>query len=173
MMDNHTDHVINEITNFQTFCNVYKIYSYPPYNEKWSEEEIKQEFLKIIQNGVLFGYFIGDKCIGILALRSRNQPLVFQNGIKAIYLSDLAILYEYNKTQAASKLVEFAINYSKENGYSKIYLRTLKDHSSIEFNVFKKAGFRKLQDVIQIVKKQRTRLVNEEDCRFFWQLDII
>lgn len=171
-MSNHANHEIREINDFCVFYNVYKTYTYPPYNEKWSEEEIEQEFFKIKQNGTLFGYFIDDKCIGIIALRSTNQPLDFKDNIKAIYLSDLAIIYEYNKSQAALKLVEFAINYAKENGYSKIYLRTLKDNYSNEFNVFKKAGFKKMPDVIQVVKKQRTRSMKEEDCRFFWQLDI-
>ena len=56
--------------------------------------------------------------------------------------------------------------------YSLIYLRTLKDNYSNEYKVFKKVGFTKMPDVIEVVKRKRTRLMKEEDCRFFWQLKL-
>lgn len=170
-MDDHTHHEIKEVNEYSTFYNVYKTYTYPPYNENWSDTEIEQEYQQIKKNGILFGAFVDGKCIGILALRTKNQPLDFGD-IKTIYLSDLTVTYKYTKTDIASKLVAFGIEFARNNGYSLIYLRTLKDHYSNEYKVYKKAGFTKIPDVCEIVKRKRTRLMKEEDCRFFWQLKL-
>lgn len=171
-MDDHTHHEIKEVNDYSTFYNVYKTYTYPPYNEDWTDSEIEQEYHNINQRGFLYGYFIDGKCIGILALRIKDQPLEFDNNTKSIYLSDLTVVYKYNKSDTALRLIEFAINYAKENEYSLIYLRTLKDNYSNEYKVFKKVGFTKMPDVIEVVKRKRTRLMKEEDCRFFWQLKL-
>lgn len=164
---------ITEIENFSDFFNVYKIYRNPPYCEAWTEEEIIKEYEKIKQNGKLFGYYIQKKCIGIVSLIENNQPLKFNSNINAIYLSDLAVLSDYRKSLVALELVNFAIKYAKQNSFDKIYLRTLKDSSSYEFSLFKKMGFIKINDKVEVVKRTRTRLMKEEDCRFYWQYEIV
>ena len=103
-MDDHTHHEIKEVNDYSTFYNVYKTYTYPPYNEDWSDSEIEQEYQNIKQRGVLYGFYVDGKCIGILALRIKDQPLQFDNNTKSIYLSDKAELSEwpdgfFNQTQ--------------------------------------------------------------------------
>ena len=173
-----SDHKINnvkiaEIKDFTDFSHVYKIYQNPPYCEVWTDEDIKNEYEKIKQNGKVFGYYIQGKCIGIVSLIEKNQPLKFNSNVNAIYLSDLAVLSDFRKSLVALELINFAIEYAKQNSFNKIYLRTLKDSSSYEFSVFKMKGFVKIEDKVDVIKRSRTRSMKEEDCRFYWQCDIV
>lgn len=163
---------IDELSDFKSFANVYKVYMMPPYCEKWTYKDIECEYKTIKEKGKLYGAFCNEKCIGILALRFDKQPIKFESNIKAVYLSDLAVLSDYRNSNLAFELVKFAIGYAREKRYNKIYLRTLEGDSSYEYHVFKDFGFTKIPDVVEIVNMPRTRKMDNEDCRFFWQYDI-
>ena len=173
-MKNESDynHVIKQITNYEDFSKVYKVYRLPPYSENWPEEKIKQEYDIITKTGIVFGYYIDKDCVGIVALKFKDHPLKFKESEKPIYLSDLAVLSKYRNLMVDLILVQYAINFAKMEGYSKIYLRTLKGSSSYESPVFRKVGFTKINDACQVVKHERTRRMKDEDLRFFWQYKI-
>ena len=163
---------VAELNDIESLANVYKVYMMPPYCEKWTDKDIEHEYKAIKENGKLYGAFCNKNCVGIVALRFDKQPLKFEPSIRALYLSDLAVLSNYRNSNIAFELVKFVIEYAKEKRYSRIYLRTLEGDASYEYPVFKYFRFTKIPDVVEVVNMPRTRKMDNEDCRFFLQYDI-
>ena len=175
MLSDH-DHEIKVINikknvSLNDFMGVYKIFTYAPYNEKWSDDEIKKVYYTMQNEGKVFGIYDNLDCVGIITLTDKNQPLNFTK--KALYIADLAVLSRYRKYNISDKLLDFAIEYAKENMYEIIYLRTLEKGNSLDYDSFKNKKFKKINDKCQVVKMERTRVCKDEDCRIFMKYDIV
>ncbi len=80
---------ITELTKLEDFKNVYRVFSGPPYNEKYTEEELEEIFKEYQQKGYIYGAFADEKCIGMIALErgaKADQPVKFQDE-KVMYLA--------------------------------------------------------------------------------------
>ena len=100
-----TNYEIVNVRNYEDFLHVYRIYTLPPYCEKWTNEEIYKAYENILKNGIVFACYIDSKCVGIIALKEKDQPLKFDTEESAIYVSDLAVLSEYRKLPIAEELL--------------------------------------------------------------------
>lgn len=162
---------IKETVSLNDFMDVYKIFTYAPYNEKWSEDEIKRVYYTMQKEGKIFGIYDDSYCVGVITLTDKVQPLEFVS--KALYIADLAVFSKYRKFDVSEKLLDFAIAYAKDNGYKVIYLRTLEKGNSLDYDSFKNKKFKKINDKCEVVKMERTRICKDEDCRIFMKYDIV
>lgn len=165
-------HEIKRISLLSDFTHVFKVFENPPYNEIWWDWQIKKEFDLINANGVAFGYYIEGNCVGLVAIRN---PLLgehpFEYIAPVLFLSDLCVLHDYRKQAVAKRLLQHALKYSKDTGASFVYLRTLSDQCSCEFEVFKSEGFLTIPDVCQEISRPRYR-GPKEDLRIFMEMKL-
>ena len=71
---------IKELTNLEDFKKVYKVFSGPPYNEKYTEEELEEIFREYQEKGYMYGVYNNEECVGMIALErgiKENQPVNF------------------------------------------------------------------------------------------------
>ncbi len=64
---------IKELTNLQDFKRVYKVFSGPPYNEKYTEEELEEIFEEYQEKGYIYGAYNNEECIRINSIRKRSK----------------------------------------------------------------------------------------------------
>lgn len=148
---------IKEVKKSEDFEEVYKVFSGPPYNEKYTKEDIQEIFQEYQEKGYVYGAYSGEKCIGIVALEKgakKEHPVKFEEE-KTIYLADVAVLNSYRKTGLGTQLMAFAVMQSKELGFQKIYMRTLEVEKSMSYGIARKIGFQQIPNVYQSVKRER------------------
>lgn len=161
---------IQEEVPLKDFIELYHVFSYAPYNEKWSDEKIEIIYNSMKKEGKIVGLYDDTVCIGIITLTDKNQPLSFEN--KSLYIADLAVYGPYRRHDASGRLIDYAIEYAKEKGYKVLYLRTLEKGNSLDYDTFKVKNFKKINDKCQVIKIERTRVCKDEDCRIFMRCDI-
>ena len=64
---------IRELTDLEDFKKVYKVFSGPPYNEKYTEEELEEIFREYKQKGIAYGAYSEEKCMRINSTRKRKK----------------------------------------------------------------------------------------------------
>lgn len=62
---------IKELTELEDFKKVYKVFSGPPYNEKYTEEELETIFRDYQSKGYIYGVYREDECARINCIRDR------------------------------------------------------------------------------------------------------
>ncbi|MCI8352612.1 MAG: hypothetical protein HFJ58_03240 [Clostridia bacterium] len=67
------DGQIKELTNLQDFKRVYKVFSGPPYNEKYTEEELEKIFKEYQEKGYVYGAYNNEECIRTNCVRTRYK----------------------------------------------------------------------------------------------------
>ena len=165
---------IKEIEKIEDFKNVYKVFSEPPYNEKYTEEEFREIFEEYQEKGYLYGAYRGEECIGILALergRKEDQPVKFQEE-NIVYLADIAVLNNYRRTGLGTQLMLFGVMQSKALGYEKIYMRTLEPEKSMSYGIARRIGFKQIADTYQSVERERVDGTIEAMQNIFLELDL-
>ncbi len=77
---------IKEITNLEDFKKVYKVFSGPPYNEKYTEEELEEIFREYQEKGYIYGAYNNEECVGMIALErgSMSYGIALRIGFKQI-----------------------------------------------------------------------------------------
>lgn len=149
---------IRKVEKLEDFKEVYKVFSGPPYNEKYTEEELRTIFNEYQEKGYIYGAYSGEKCIGIVALEKgvkKEHPVKFEEE-KMMYLADVAVLDSYRRTGLGTQLMAFVVMQAKELGYQKIYMRTLEAGKSMSYGIARKIGFEQIPDVYQNVERERT-----------------
>ncbi len=164
---------IKELNNLEDFKKVYKVFSGPPYNEKYTEEELEEIFREYQENGYIYGAYSNQDCIGIIALEKSaksNQPVNFQDK-KVMYLADVAVLNEYRRKGLGNQLMLYAVMQSKAFGYEKLYMRTL-EKGSMSYGIALKIGFKQIPNVFQDIERERVNGQMETMKNIFLEIDL-
>lgn len=169
------DSVIKEIYVENDFAKVFKVFREHPYNEQWTNTQIRQEYFKLKEKGKVLGYYIDKKCVGLITFYQiipGEHPVVYLPNQKVLYFSDVAVLPEYRNNGIASKLIEVMINYAKLNCYDIIYMRTMQPNISMSYSIVIKLGFKLINNVTENKEMQRTNGKKEIDTRIFLEYKI-
>jgi len=167
---------IKNMKDYEEFRKIFEIFKFYPFYEKWTEKGFEEEFEYLKKYGEIFGYYnnLGD-VTGLISLvygASDKQPVRFKQPEKVMYVSDLAVLENYRCKGMGTKLLKFAISYTRLlNYYNEMYMRTNLEGSMSE-GIFIKQGFEVMKEngkiIIQDVYFERTNnLIPEIDTRKF------
>lgn len=162
---------IMQLTNFSDFSKVFKVFESFPFFERWTQEEVRQEFDTNVNNGHIFGYYEDDTCVGFVSVRNQRpneHPVHYEHAAKVLYLSDLAVLPQYRNRGIATQLLEHAINVAVSEGYDYVYLR-INESNPMAYDIAKKHGFCKEYEYFELVTRPHTsdKLRKKEDFRIF------
>lgn len=164
---------VRENVSLEDFKRVYRVFSGPPYNEKYTDEELQEIFKEYQEKGYIYGVYSGEMCAGIIALErgsKKNQPVSFQED-ETMYLADIAVLDKYRKTGLGTQLMLFGVMQSKVLGYKRIYMRTL-ENGSMSYGIARKIGFVPIEGVSQDVKRERVDGSISTVRNIFLELDL-
>lgn len=164
---------IKKLTNLDDFKNVYRVFSGPPYNEKYTEEELEEIFKEYQEKGYMYGAYNDKECVGMIALErgvKADQPVNFQNE-NVIYLADVAVLNNYRKKGLGNQLMIYGVMQSKSLGYGKIYMRTL-ERGSMSYGIALRIGFKQIPNIFQGVERERVDGSTETMQNIFLELDL-
>lgn len=164
---------IKELTSFEDFKKVYGVFSGPPYNEKYTDEKLKEIFMEYQEKGYIYGAYRDGKCIGLIALErgvQADQPVSFQDE-NVMYLADVAVLDEYRRRGVGNQLMWYGVMKSKALGYGRIYMRTL-ENGSMSYGIALRVGFKPIPGVYQSVEKERVNGKVESMQNIFLDLDL-
>ena len=164
---------IKELTNLDDFKKVYKVFSGPPYNEKYTEEELEEIFREYKEKGYIYGAYNNEECVGMIALErgaKTDQPVEFQEE-NIMYLADVAVLNDYRRKGLGNQLMLYGVMQSKALGYEKLYMRTL-ERGSMSYSIALKIGFKQIPNVFQSVKKERVNGQVETMQNIFLEIDL-
>ncbi|MCI9365360.1 MAG: GNAT family N-acetyltransferase [Clostridia bacterium] len=165
---------IKEVGSFEDFRNVYRVFSGPPYNEKYTDEELGKIFREYQEGGYIFGAYSDDVCAGIVALErgaKTEQPVKFEEE-SIMYLADVAVLDEYRNTGLGTQLMIYAVMQSSALGYQRLYMRTLERGKSMSYGIAYKIGFRQIPGVFQDVERERVNGSIETARNIFLDIDL-
>lgn len=164
---------IQELQKLEDFKRVYRVFSGPPYNEKYTEEELEEIFIKYQQTGYLYGAYTQDGCVGLIALergRQEGHPVSFE-GEKVMYLADVAVLGEYRRKGVGNQLMLYGVMQSKQLGYDRLYMRTL-ETGSMSYGIARRIGFQQIPGAQQGVERERISGVSETMQNIFLEIDL-
>ena len=164
---------ITELTKLEDFKNVYRVFSGPPYNEKYTEEELEEIFKEYQQKGYIYGAFADEKCIGMIALErgaKADQPVKFQDE-KVMYLADIAVLDDYRRLGLGNQLMVYGVIQSRALGYERLYMRTL-ENGSMSYNIARRIGFKQILNAFQNVVRERMNGTVETMKNIFLEIDL-
>lgn len=164
---------IKEPTNLEDFKKVYKVFSGPPYNEKYTEEELEEIFKEYQEKGYMYGAYNNEECVGMIALErgvKQDQPVNFQDK-NVMYLADVAVLNNYRRKGLGNQLMLYGVMQSKMLGYEKLYMRTL-ERGSMSYGIALKIGFKQIPNLLQSVEKERVSGQVETMQNIFLEIDL-
>ena len=169
--------------NMQDFIDLYRVFEEPPYEEFFSEEELKEEYNRLSTLGHVVGYYVDGKCVGMTAFyKAANEegradpehPIYYEHYGNVAYFSDVTVLKEYRCKGIGSILMEYAIDTCRNEGCNIMYMRTLQAGQSMSYGIAIKHGFKVLENVTQNVVQAR---VNDErvkeDKRIFLEKQLV
>ena len=159
--------------NYCDFYKLYKVFEEPPYLEKYSDEEILEEYKFLTTGGHVFGYYIDGTCVGIVTYSNKlfyKHPIHYEHPEKVMYLSDVTVLKEYRNHGIGTELMKFALIDSKKRGYQIAYMRTLQPGQSMSYGIAVKLGFSLLEETEIVIKERQNKNRDIADKRIF--LDI-
>ncbi len=165
---------IRELENVEDFKKVYMVFSGPPYNEKYTDEELENLFNDYKKEGFIYGAYVNNSCVGLVAVEigaRQNQPIEFEQSKKVMYLADVAVLDKYRRKGLGNQLMLYAIMQSKLLGYDELYMRTLQK-GSMSANIAKRLGFKEIPNVIQTVERERVNGSIESMDNIFLKIDL-
>lgn len=164
---------IKELTNKEDFKEVYKVFSGPPYNEKYTDEELEEIFTEYQEKGYIYGAFNKGRCVGMIALErgaKESQPVKFADQ-KVMYLADVAVLNEYRRKGLGNQLMIYGVIQSKALGFDKLYMRTLEE-GSMSRGIALRIGFKQIPGALQPVERERTNGTIETMQNIFLEIDL-
>lgn len=164
---------IKELTSLEDFKIVYGVFSGPPYNEKYTEEELEEIFREYQEKGYIYGAYSNGKCVGLIALErgvKADQPVSFQDE-NVMYLADVAVLDEYRRRGVGNQLMWYGIMKSKALGYERMYMRTL-ENGSMSYGIALRVGFKQIPGSFQLVERERIDGKVESMQNIFLDIDL-
>ena len=164
---------IKNLNDLNDFKKVYRVFSGPPYNEKYTEEELENIFEEYNEKGYMYGAYVEEECVGLIALErgvKSNQPVKFQDE-NVMYLADVAVLDNYRRKGLGNQLMLYAVMQSKLLGYKKLYMRTL-EKGSMSYGIASKIGFKQIPNTFQNVERERINGKTETMKNIFLEIDL-
>lgn len=141
------------------FIDVYKVFRLPPYSEAWTDEMITEEYFVLIKYGHVFGYYIDDRCVGIITCRkmfvSDGHPVLYEHPDEIAYLADIAVKKEFRGQGIGTELTKYVLDVLKKDGYKRVYMKTLEVGKSMSYGIVIKLGFKLLEGVNSIDTMER------------------
>ena len=173
----YTQHsfLIKEVECKNEFKKVFSVCRNWPYNELWPDEEMEIEFEKAKEKGKVFGYYIDGECVGIISFYDiipLEHPIIYDEKLKVLYFSDVAVLEEYRKKGIATTLIKYMLDYATINKYDKVYMRTMQPDKSMSYNIVIANGFKVISGVTENKKMQRMNGKVEADDRIFLEYNV-
>lgn len=144
------------VEDFANFKAVFTVFESEPFFEAWTEEEYISEFLDFLNNGLMYGIFIGDTICGLITIKKKylKWPELEIDVESSVYISDIAVQKNARNKGYATKLMKFIIDEFGSN-YD-IYMRTNLENSMSE-GLALKHGFKVIENKIETVTFKRTR----------------
>lgn len=164
---------IKELNNLNDFKKVYKVFSGPPYNENYTEEELEDIFKEYQEKGYMYGAYNDKECVGLIALErgvKSDQPVKFQDE-NVMYLADVAVLDNYRRKGLGNQLMLYGVMQSKLLGYRKLYMRTL-EQGSMSYGIALRIGFKQIPNTFQSVERERINGKAETMQNIFLEIDL-
>ena len=164
---------IKNLDDLNDFKKVYRVFSGPPYNEKYTEEELENIFEEYNEKGYMYGAYVEEECVGLIALErgvKSNQPVKFQDE-NVMYLADVAVLDNYRRKGLGNQLMLYAVMQSKLLGYKRLYMRTL-ENGSMSYGIALRIGFKQIPNVFQSIERERTNGKTETMQNIFLEIDL-
>ena len=166
---------IREVNSVEDFSNVYKVFGEKPYEEKYTEEDFREIYEEYKELGTIYGAYVDDRCVGLIAIlrgKRNGQPVEFESEEGLSYLADIAVLREYRVAGLGTKLLIDALFRAKEDGFNKMYMRTLERGESMSYGIAKKVGFEQIEDVYQMVETENIRGEKQVKKNIFLSIDL-
>ena len=164
---------IKNLDDLNDFKKVYRVFSGPPYNEKYTGEELENIFEDYNEKGYMYGAYVEEECVGLIALErgvKSNQPVKFQDE-NVMYLADVAVLDNYRRKGLGNQLMLYAVMQSKLLGYKRLYMRTL-ENGSMSYGIALRIGFKQIPNVFQSIERERTNGKTETMQNIFLEIDL-
>ncbi len=164
---------ITELNNLDDFKRVYRVFSGPPYNETYTEEELEEIFKEYQEKGYMYGAYNGEECVGLIALErgaKPDQPVKFEDK-DVMYLADVAVLNNYRRNGIGNQLMLYGVMQSKILGYRKLYMRTLAE-GSMSYGIALRIGFKQIPNTFQSVERERVNGKVETMQNIFLEIDL-
>ncbi len=164
---------IKELNNLDDFKKVYRVFSGPPYNEKYTEEELEDIFKEYQEKGYMYGAYNDEECVGLIALErgaKSDQPVKFQDE-DVMYLADVAVLNKYRRKGLGNKLMLYGVMQSKLLGHKKLYMRTLEE-GSMSYGIALRIGFKQIPNIFQSIERERINGKVETMRNIFLEIDL-
>ena len=165
---------IRKMENVKDFKKVYKVFSGPPYNEKYTDDELEEIFKEYEEKGFIFGAYTEEGCVGLLAttVGKKSEHTVDFLNEEVMYLSDIAVLDEYRRTGLGTQLMIYGIMAAYSMGYSRMYMRTLEKGKSMSYGIANKLGFSQIPNAYQIIERERTDGSIQGATNIFLDIDL-
>lgn len=168
--------IVLEGISLKDFIKCYKVFRKKPYNEAWTRKKMRAEYKVLFSQGHVCGYYLDNKCVGLVTFYPMipgEHPVPYSTNQKAMYLSDLAVRPAYRRRGIGSKLMRYALETSKKEGFDIVYMRTLPIGQSMSYNLAISTGFKLMENVLQDVTMERNAEErNEVDSRIFLDVDL-
>lgn len=169
---------IVKLQDMEEFKKVYRVFELPPYNEKYTDEEIEEIYKEYEKTGEIYGAYNGKECIGLVVYKKgieKGQPVKFDEKDKMSYLAEIAVLPKYRNTGLGTNLMLYAVLDAKIKGYKNMYMRTIGAGSgkSMSAGIAQKIGFNILPNITQMTQKERTvEGLDENINHIFLKIDL-
>ena len=159
-------------SSIEDFVTVFKVFRDAPYYEDWSDNMIIEEYNDLYSNGHVFGYYLDDKCVGIITFRPMKEndhhPIYYEHPEKVAYFSDFAVLKSYQGHGIGTALMKHMLNVLTEEHYETVYMKTLEVGKSMSYGIAVKHGFKPLEGVTSIDRMDRTvEGISKEDIKIY------
>lgn len=158
--------------SYEDFAKVFNVFTYAPFFEDWSSEMVLNLYNSFkVKDGIIFGYYLNEECVGILTLRPSipgEHPVCFPSNSKTMYLSDIATLPKCRGMGIGTQLFLHGLRHTQVLGYDNIYLRTNEKGTSMSYSIAEKCGFTQIWDLCQEVDFPRINPnISSKDLRIF------
>lgn len=150
---------IRRVTNFEQFEKLYKIFEEPPYNEKFTREEVFEIYNELISLGHIDGYFLNNNLIGCIGYRrmiTDEHPVKYDYNEQVAYFAEIIVQREHRGHGFGTELINHMLKCLKSEGYSKVYMRTLQPEQSMSYRIAVNCGFSLMKGIVQEVESPRT-----------------
>jgi len=174
-------YVIEKVDNLKSlaalFCNdklmeSYGVFSQPPYNEQFTNYEIRKIFLEYVKSGLLFVARSEKQVVGFgaaIPISECNEIALLAEPFNipledTWYMADLGVIAQRRREGIARQLVLARLDAIPKG--STVLMRTSTENTASQ-TLYRSLGFTQIEGMIQNVTQQRTDRTTQTDRRIF------